>query len=100
MSAKIIPMKERIRIHAPAPTDSVTLEIKISRNTVPYLRRFLSFLTHEDIDVSDGEAFRKAADEIDEIYLGLHRVDAPPLRSLADNDEIIKINKSPDDCPF
>ena len=99
MSAKSIPIKERIRIHAPAPTDSVTLEIKISRNTVPYLRQLLMALHHEIINVPYGKTYRKAADEIDEIYLGLHRVDAPPLRSLADNDEIINI-ALPDDCPF
>ena len=98
MSAKIIPMKERTRIHAPAPTDSVTLEIKISRNTVPYLRKLLAVVQPEDIDVPNSKNFRKAADEMDEIYLGLHRVDAPPLQSLADNDELIK--QSPDDCPF
>ena len=77
MSAKIIPMKERIRIHAPAPTDSVTLEIKISRNTVPYLRRFLEDIHHENINVSYGEPFRKAADEINEIYVGLCTIDTP-----------------------
>ena len=83
MSAKIIPMKERIRIHAPAPTDSVTLEIKISRNTVRYLRSHLLAFHHEAHDAPYGETFRKAADEIEEIFLGLCGIDtSTPLEEI------------------